>query len=235
MNPTFVEYLMNYPMNWTRMEDGDGKKEENRSGEVLPKLREDSKPKEIRKRMGRYGGFSEEEILQSEMYGKSLREGEPREEFNQVPISSETIMRELRHYRESLRSSQRWELEQQPSVQLDDAVQFLSYVLASCSGRHHQEERKAAVLRLRETILQTWTLLYPPYAPEETWESLSEDEKDWSIVAALRGQWHSEWPGVPRVATGVKGRVDRLKGLGNAIVPQIAELIFRQLKAGGDR
>jgi DNA (cytosine-5)-methyltransferase 1 len=39
-----------------------------------------------------------------------------------------------------------------------------------------------------------------------------------------RGWWQSE-PDVGRVAYGVPHRVDRLKGLGNAIVPQIAEMI----------
>jgi len=37
-------------------------------------------------------------------------------------------------------------------------------------------------------------------------------------------------PNVGRVAHGVPSRVDRLKGLGNAVVPQIPELIARRLK-----
>ena len=41
--------------------------------------------------------------------------------------------------------------------------------------------------------------------------------------------WENE-PDIGRVATGVKNRVDRLKCLGNSIVPQIAELIFAQIK-----
>jgi len=36
--------------------------------------------------------------------------------------------------------------------------------------------------------------------------------------------WLSE-PGVGRVADGVPGRVDRLKGLGNAVVPQLIQAI----------
>ena len=36
--------------------------------------------------------------------------------------------------------------------------------------------------------------------------------------------WRTE-PDVGRVANGIPGRVDRLKGLGNAIVPQVAEQI----------
>lgn len=40
--------------------------------------------------------------------------------------------------------------------------------------------------------------------------------------------WSTE-PGVGRMAHGVPGRVDRLRGLGNACVPQIPELIGRRL------
>jgi DNA (cytosine-5)-methyltransferase 1 len=44
------------------------------------------------------------------------------------------------------------------------------------------------------------------------------------------GQWdNGEWPGVPRVATGIKDCVNRLKGLGNAIVPQVAYEIFKTI------
>ena len=43
-------------------------------------------------------------------------------------------------------------------------------------------------------------------------------------------QWRTE-PGVGRVAHGVPNRVDRLRGLGNAVVPQVAEWIARRLRA----
>jgi DNA (cytosine-5)-methyltransferase 1 len=44
-----------------------------------------------------------------------------------------------------------------------------------------------------------------------------------------RRQWWKAEPPVGRVADGIPNRVDRLKCLGNAIVPQVAELIFNQL------
>ena len=40
----------------------------------------------------------------------------------------------------------------------------------------------------------------------------------------VRGQWNTE-PNVGRVANGIPNRVDRLKGLGNSIVPQIAQTL----------
>jgi len=46
--------------------------------------------------------------------------------------------------------------------------------------------------------------------------------------AAGRPGWWATEPDVGRVAYGVPARVDRLKCLGNSIVPQIAELIFLQ-------
>jgi DNA (cytosine-5)-methyltransferase 1 len=47
-------------------------------------------------------------------------------------------------------------------------------------------------------------------------------------TAECRDWWRAE-PDVGRVAHGVPARVDRLRGLGNAIVPQIAEWIGRRL------
>jgi len=47
-------------------------------------------------------------------------------------------------------------------------------------------------------------------------------------------EWSNIWsvePNVGRVANGVPSRVDRLKGLGNAIVPQVAALIMDRIKA----
>lgn len=44
-----------------------------------------------------------------------------------------------------------------------------------------------------------------------------------------RNAWFVE-PDVGRLAYGIPHRVDRLRGLGNAIVPQIAEMLFRQIK-----
>ncbi len=46
--------------------------------------------------------------------------------------------------------------------------------------------------------------------------------------------WWSVEPDVGRVAHGVPDRVDRLRGLGNAVVPQIAEWIGRRLMEASD-
>lgn len=51
-----------------------------------------------------------------------------------------------------------------------------------------------------------------------------------SSIARWREWWAVE-PSVGRVAHGVPARVDRLRGLGNAVVPQVAELIGRYIVA----
>jgi len=47
--------------------------------------------------------------------------------------------------------------------------------------------------------------------------------------AAERADWWPTEPGVGRVANGVPSRVDRIKGLGNAIVPQVAFQILKPI------
>ncbi len=45
------------------------------------------------------------------------------------------------------------------------------------------------------------------------------------------GDWWKVEPDVGRVANGVPSRVDRLRGLGNAVVPQVAEYVGRLVMA----
>jgi DNA (cytosine-5)-methyltransferase 1 len=57
----------------------------------------------------------------------------------------------------------------------------------------------------------------------------SEGWDDYYRTEAANGsrQWWETEPDVGRVADGVPNRVDRLRGLGNAVVPQVAEVIGR--------
>lgn len=48
-------------------------------------------------------------------------------------------------------------------------------------------------------------------------------------ASAIHGGWAAE-PAVGRVVDGLPGRVDRIRSLGNAIVPQVAEMIFRAIQ-----
>lgn len=58
----------------------------------------------------------------------------------------------------------------------------------------------------------------------------SKRSKSSGGIATTRGNWSTE-PAVGRLAHGVPNRVDKLRGLGNAIVPQIAEILFNRIAA----
>jgi DNA (cytosine-5)-methyltransferase 1 len=65
---------------------------------------------------------------------------------------------------------------------------------------------------------------------EQWWGQPAQSQHE----AAKCGDWWSVEPPVGRVANGIPRRVDRLKGLGNAIVPQIAMQIGLCIKAVED-
>ena len=84
--------------------------------------------------------------------------------------------------------------------------------LGRCStkvGNSHSKGRQRGI-QLSETVAQRSRL------------DKSSQSTGWS------GIWEPE-PDVGRVAHGVPSRVDRLRGLGNAVVPQVAELIGRMV------
>jgi site-specific DNA-cytosine methylase len=56
--------------------------------------------------------------------------------------------------------------------------------------------------------------------PCRVWEAMR--------LKTMESQWRTE-PSIPRVANGIKNRVDRLKCLGNAVVPQQAYPIFQAI------
>src|SRR5581483_2032213 len=59
-------------------------------------------------------------------------------------------------------------------------------------------------------------------------ESLGENGKQiWRLPST--GDWWAIEPDVGRVAHGIPGRVDRLRQLGNSVVPQIPEIIGRAI------
>jgi DNA (cytosine-5)-methyltransferase 1 len=58
-------------------------------------------------------------------------------------------------------------------------------------------------------------------------QQFASDGETWRTIAR---NWEIE-PDVGRVAHGIPNRVDRLKGLGNAVVPQVAEVIGRLVMA----
>ena len=63
---------------------------------------------------------------------------------------------------------------------------------------------------------------------QESWQEghagESHHQGDQQLRRSPRGEWPAE-PRVGRVADGIPNRVDRIKGLGNAVVPQLIQAI----------
>ena len=94
-----------------------------------------------------------------------------------------------------------------------------SDIRASDIGAPHRRER-------------IWIVAYPGLYTARPSKRVHREKAERSQASAdsPNGNWWKSEPDVGRVAHGVPARVDRLRGLGNAIVPQIAEMIFRELK-----
>jgi DNA (cytosine-5)-methyltransferase 1 len=98
---------------------------------------------------------------------------------------------------------------------------------ASAVGAPHRRDR-------------IWIVAYPASEgqPQQEGSGVQIRGRGTLELAGLLGQSGASWltePDVGRVAHGVASRVDRLRGLGNSLVPQIPELIGRAIVAGQAR
>src|SRR6185369_7945551 len=106
-----------------------------------------------------------------------------------------------------------------------ESAQFLSDASggsgAAAAGNNYAQVEYAAIERLSQP------------EPESRKQRRVEGITAIGTCAAGASWWATE-PNVGRVANGVPSRVDRLKGLGNAVVPQIAQWIAERIKAVAD-
>ncbi len=84
-----------------------------------------------------------------------------------------------------------------------------------CAGWNFAEQLGSTFSNTNKRGLAQRKSIFENYAAEQ----LSIERSDW---------WFTE-PQICRVADGVPARVDRLRGLGNAVVPQVAEWIGRRI------
>jgi hypothetical protein len=238
LNPTFVEYLMNYPKGWTDLNISEpqhimgyyGKTKDRLSEEELCVLREGTDPQELQRDAGRSDGIHAPEVLRSAMHGAGddSRKCEPGCTQKESGEISREDLPSLRVKNESGYSSSGLKSSEQRAGQLDDLVRFLSCEMA-LDAWEEESQAPDCLQNMRRACAEIGYV--PETLPEiqEVWRSVTDEEKNWlKIRISTRNPWHCEWPGVPRVAKSIPARVDRLKCLGNSIVPQIAELIFKQ-------
>ena len=95
-------------------------------------------------------------------------------------------------------------------------------ISASELGAHHHRDR-------------VWIIAYPSSSRFETREIQTQKQILSTLEIKLRGGgfsrsgWREPEPELGRVANGIPNRAHRLKGLGNAVVPQIPELLGRAI------
>ena len=110
-----------------------------------------------------------------------------------------------------------------PSSRLQRSRSFRDIVREmSCEGG---SERWLSAEKTTKILQDMRDGIYPLSQQETQYLQQGMSIGDWSAQCNETMAWPPEQEDVPRVATGVPDRVNRLKALGNAVVPQVVEII----------
>jgi hypothetical protein len=237
LNPDFVEWLMHWPRNWTRLEPmrtidylswlmGSNHGTKKGNTKEVRELPNSNEAQVVRNAAGGHGDIQSEAVLLPEL--RQYQEGSEVLQSQGAEIPEGTL-RNMRIGKPQAGAPQGQEHGQQFSGEHTDAMRKLPHEVALEGGEGIQAEEVPAELRRLWEGHYTGPLRNAQDTIEEVWERATSEEKDWIRVAAIRGVWNSEWPGVPRVAVGISNRADRLKAIGNGQVPAAASLAWNTL------
>jgi hypothetical protein len=253
LNPQFVEWLMNFPKDWTALDvpseprynmgitcggKDDANAAEGRPAEGLRVLREAYGEEDNQWKVAGPSGVYQEQVLRYGLHG--ARTDGPAPEVASTKEDSGAVsgnsLRTVWGNERAGYSPQGQRPSEQRSGEPDDAVQPMPYEVALGEWQDGLAQ-VGAVSDLRDALTEIGYVPETLPEVEEVWRCLSDEEKDWvRLLLGTGSPWCAEWPGVPRVATGVKDRVNKLRCLGNAVVPACAEYVGRMiLKADADR
>lgn len=206
LSPGFVEWLMGFPRNHTEIED-----EPMDSAEASTKTDTgDGHVRTLREPQAQAPGAPPPGLQQAPGRGDSLSEM-PREggSGNRVapPEATENM--------HDLRGDVLAESQQEP--------QDLLGILLESIGKAERRKAMEGAFTDQELRMVWETVLAAKGKGQDVLSFMWEQ-------AGMGSPWKlGEWPGQPRVEEGVVNRVDRLRALGNAVVPQVAEWIGRKI------
>ena len=217
LNPRFVEWLMNWPINWTSVVQLTHE-------DVLALWRgDDPETSGAGQRAREPISVQSPKILRPEVHGGG--DGEAGQvaravvsQSKESPAIDDRPVRAMPEDGEPGGSPRGPELAQQRPFEHSDALRVLSHIVAPLARGHHAEAREAAMQALRETELPGWLLQHLPDEDKAAWDALVWPERV-GLLLEIAGSEPALARISPEVARRDLSRAQRLRLTGNGVVP----------------